>query len=508
MSRNETAETVRSTPAGVAGRPDERVAWVDYAKGICILLVCMMHSTLGVGEAMHGEGFMHQAVAWARPFRMPDFFLLSGLFVAHVIDRPWRTYLDRKVVHFVYFYVLWLLIQWVFRFGPQMLTEPMKAIGQLGWAAVYPFPPLWFIYVLPLYFVAVKALRGMPLWGLIGIAALIHTVPIRTGWPAIDVFAAHYFVFFLIGYAAAPYVFALAEQAARHVHLAVSGLAIWAVVNTAYAFTPTRFAGYAVLADLPVVSIAVGLLGAGAVVTTAALLARFDLARIVRYCGQHSLVIYVCFMLPMAITRTALVKTKLIGDVGIVSVLVILAAVTVPLVLHRLVRTTRARFLFERPAWASIDVRRTTTTNPTPRAATVKETAPPAPRPTTPPVVARFPQVNRLKEKSAMPRTTPRRIDRGHRLPPRGSLPTPANQNTPEPAAAEPVGGEGVTAAHRLTRFAELRARVANMVQGTRDVIAGKPEVIEPAVIVSPAPDRLAKALRRTPQPRPRSPQR
>jgi uncharacterized membrane protein YcfT len=46
-------------------------------------------------------------VAFAKPFRMPDFFLISGLFLARVIDRDWRTYLDRKVVHFVYFYLLW-----------------------------------------------------------------------------------------------------------------------------------------------------------------------------------------------------------------------------------------------------------------------------------------------------------------------------------------------------------------------------------------------------------------
>ena len=28
-----------------------RVDWVDYAKGICIILVVMMHSTLGVEQA-------------------------------------------------------------------------------------------------------------------------------------------------------------------------------------------------------------------------------------------------------------------------------------------------------------------------------------------------------------------------------------------------------------------------------------------------------------------------
>ncbi len=57
------------------------------------------------------EGWMHPVVAFALPFRMPDFFLISGLFLANVIDRDWRTYLDRKVVHFVYFYLLWMTIQ-------------------------------------------------------------------------------------------------------------------------------------------------------------------------------------------------------------------------------------------------------------------------------------------------------------------------------------------------------------------------------------------------------------
>ena len=62
------------------------IAWFDYAKGICIMLVVMMHSTLGVGEAFAArglapEGFMHWVVAYAKPFRMPDFFMLAGLFL-------------------------------------------------------------------------------------------------------------------------------------------------------------------------------------------------------------------------------------------------------------------------------------------------------------------------------------------------------------------------------------------------------------------------------------------
>jgi uncharacterized membrane protein YcfT len=76
----------------------QRVDWADYAKGFCIIMVVMMHSTLGVEEAAGREGFMHALVAFAKPFRMPDFFMISGLFLSRVIDRDWRTYLDRKVV--------------------------------------------------------------------------------------------------------------------------------------------------------------------------------------------------------------------------------------------------------------------------------------------------------------------------------------------------------------------------------------------------------------------------
>ena len=44
-----------------------RIDWVDYAKGFCIIMVVMMHSTLGVEQAAGPEGWMHAAVAFARP---------------------------------------------------------------------------------------------------------------------------------------------------------------------------------------------------------------------------------------------------------------------------------------------------------------------------------------------------------------------------------------------------------------------------------------------------------
>src|SRR6201995_4650428 len=115
------------TANGTTGRVDG----VDYAKGICIVMVVMMHSVLGVEAAAHQTGFMHAVVMLAQPFRMPDFFLISGLFLAVVIDRDWRTYLDRKVAHFAYFYVLWMTIQFGFKAPGFAAEHGWEHVGNL-----------------------------------------------------------------------------------------------------------------------------------------------------------------------------------------------------------------------------------------------------------------------------------------------------------------------------------------------------------------------------------------
>jgi uncharacterized membrane protein YcfT len=69
-----------------------------------------------------------------------------------------------------------------------------------------------------------------------------------------------------------------------------------------------------------------------------------------RYCGKNSIIIYLAFFLPMAATRGLIVRTGYITDIGIASLLVTFAGVTVPLLLFALVRNTQFKFLFERPA--------------------------------------------------------------------------------------------------------------------------------------------------------------
>jgi uncharacterized membrane protein YcfT len=338
MTPNGTsAIAARSAPAAPA-----RIDWVDYAKGICIVMVVMMHSVLGVEIAAGQTGFMHLVVMFAKPFRMPDFFLISGLFLSVVIDRDWRTYLDRKVVHFAYFYVLWVTIQFGFK-APSFAAETnWSHVGFLYLESfIEPFGTLWFIYLLPVFFVVTKATRRMPPLLIWGVAALLEMAHVATGWTVIDEFCAR-FVYFYSGYLFAQYVFALSDRARARPALALAGLALWALVNGGLVKS-----GFS---EWPLISLALGLAGACAIIIIGTLLARAHWLTFLRFCGEHSIVIYLAFFLPMATTRTLLLKTGLIHDIGTISLVVTIVGVAGALAIWRIALAIGADFLFERPA--------------------------------------------------------------------------------------------------------------------------------------------------------------
>jgi uncharacterized membrane protein YcfT len=327
----------------LASTRGQRVDWVDYAKGFCIVFVVMMHSTLGVEQAAGQEGWLHAVVTFAKPFRMPDFFMISGLFLAQVIDRDWRTYLDRKVVHFVYFYLLWTAIQFVFK-APLFVQQH----GLTGTAWLYvetlwePFGTLWFIYLLPIFFVVTKLAHSfrLPVAAVWLVGAALEILHIHTGWTVIDEFASR-FVYFYSGYLFAPHIFAWVARWRAFPEAMLAGIAVWGLVNGLLTFH-----GFA---DLPFVSLALGLAGAAAVIAVSVLLAKTDIAAPLRYCGRNSIVIYLAFFLPMALSRTVLLKTGIITDIGTISALVTIAGVVGALVMYWAVRHTFLRFLFERP---------------------------------------------------------------------------------------------------------------------------------------------------------------
>jgi uncharacterized membrane protein YcfT len=360
----------------MAASDTTRVPWVDTAKGICIIMVVMVHASLGVEVHAGMEGWMGKVVSFARPFRMPDFFLISGLFLGLVIDRPWMRYIDRKVVHFAYFYVLWLTIQFVFK-APGMALENGAGYAVWTYLEAYwqPFGTLWFIYLLPIFFIVTRLMKTLPGWLVLGWAAALEILPVESGWVTFDEFCSR-FVYFYAGYLFASNIFAIAAWVRANMGKALALIALWAPINAFLVFTPApqslpfylrlnignggviggKAGATGGIAELPFVSLLLGLVGIWVVIAVASLVSQRRWSTWLTWLGAHSIVVYLAFFLPMAVTRTVLLKTGIIPDVGTMSLITTIAAVIGPVVLYGMVKWSGyGSFLFERPQWAKID---------------------------------------------------------------------------------------------------------------------------------------------------------
>lgn len=336
-----------------------RMPWVDMAKGLSIILVVMMYAAYNTGKYTDQVGFLHYVIGFATPFRMPEFFLISGLFLSQVISRPWGRYADRRIIHYFYFYAVWAFIMIMLKIGI-FTGAPIDMLRELGNALIDPYGVLWFIYMLGIFGLTAKLLWQfrVPAYVVIPLAAALQMAQIQSPSYVVTQFAG-YFAFFYIGYVVAPLIFRLVAWTNEHIAWALSGLAIWALTNGLLVYSP----GHAILpsetimglAAIPSLHFMLAVLGATALCVMGGLLSKLMFMDWLRWLGEHSLVIYVAFTIPMSLFRGFALSHGLITATGPLSLAVLIVSIASPVALYLVVqRIGYGRFLFERPAWARI----------------------------------------------------------------------------------------------------------------------------------------------------------
>ena len=327
-----------------------RFAWVDIAKGLCIVAVVCLYARNDLMRIFQGAGWLEPWSAFARPFRMPDFFLLSGLFLSAVIARPWRSYLDTKVLHYAYFLALWVSILYVYDVFvldsvPQAASDPVKFVKLWVWSFIYPDYMLWFIQTLPVFFIVTRLLRAVPKALLWTVAAVAMALPFKAGIAPVDNFVAYY-VFFLTGHFCAEAIFRFADWARANRRPTLALFGAWCVVN--------QWAVSAGLAAQPGLDLAFGLLGISAVIGLCAVLAELRSFAWLAHAGANSIVVYLGFFIPLTLfVRFAWAGQWAIG-IHSLALLAVMVGVATPLLLFHASRNTALRYLFARPAWAHL----------------------------------------------------------------------------------------------------------------------------------------------------------
>lgn len=89
-----------------------RISWVDHARGIAILMIVYRHVTSGmIHTGLEVTSGMYDLQEIFFNFRMPVFFVLSGVFVANSLrKRDRKTIVEDKISTILYPYLLWSLI--------------------------------------------------------------------------------------------------------------------------------------------------------------------------------------------------------------------------------------------------------------------------------------------------------------------------------------------------------------------------------------------------------------
>ena len=343
------------TTDGLAMAPDnlqtERIEWVDYAKGFCIIAVVTLYAAGQARGTLDSAGWMQYWVDFAKPFRMPDFFLLSGLFLARGINRSWRHYFDRKVVHFLYFYVLWSIIYMTYRiaigeFAGENLIYITKSFVSMS--LFWPFSQLWFILMLPIFFIATRLIKGAPVWLIFPILCLVHL------FPPVDVQMSmmpnqffERFVFFYAGYAFAPHFFSFARKVQEHPWGALVMLALWVVVNSLLVFN-----GFL---EYTIVTLLLGFCGAYAVIAAGALLQKVTFLGWLQYLGANSIIIFLPFYLPMKLISLIMLSVHASPPPGLFAAVLTLLTILASVLLYQLTQKYNVgKWLLHRPAWSKI----------------------------------------------------------------------------------------------------------------------------------------------------------
>lgn len=130
--------------------PAERQVWIDFARGIGVVLVVFGHVLGGlIPPGLFADGPLARWMSYTLyTFHMPLFFFLAGLNVEHSLQRGIRPFLASKGWTIAYPYVLWSLIQGGIIIALSRNANIPLTTDDLAAIWYRPMGQFWFLYAL------------------------------------------------------------------------------------------------------------------------------------------------------------------------------------------------------------------------------------------------------------------------------------------------------------------------------------------------------------------------
>jgi uncharacterized membrane protein YcfT len=199
-----------------------RLDWVDAARGVCVLLVVLLHVRIFVYAPLapptNGIEVWTQLTEFFGAFRLPLLFVVSGLVASRRVRAGWsdrRTVL--RAVSLYWLYLVWLTVYALLSIVVVAPGVPFRVLSVDAYARqlLVPDSMLWFIFALAVYVALFSSLSRVSPTAILGVLAVVSVASgaaPMTRDEALWLHGVYYAVFFAVGVYLAPMIRALAEN--------------------------------------------------------------------------------------------------------------------------------------------------------------------------------------------------------------------------------------------------------------------------------------------------------
>jgi len=340
-----------------------RLTWIDYARGITIILVVYRHAFEGLKESglpVSDYMYLEYINIFFFSFRMPLFFIVSGLFIAASLrKRGVKKFVETKARSILYPYFLWAC----FQLGLQMLFSKYTNGSPTPQHFLYLFyvpreiAQFWYLYALfnvSVLYILLKVNLKLNAFHQLGIGILFffisaytHQHNINTGFVG-DI--CHYYIFMAIGDAVHNYLqnrnnFKFFESWKLTAWLLIPfvGMQLYFLLtNLQHPGNKYMFVEY----FQPAIFILIAVTGCAFIMNICFVLQKKDVLKWLPKLGRHSLYIYVAHVIVFASVRIFLRRVFGIEEILILLPAGIIAGLVVPIIMYKAAVAVNMRWLF------------------------------------------------------------------------------------------------------------------------------------------------------------------
>ncbi|MGZ3905099.1 MAG: acyltransferase family protein [Bacteroidia bacterium] len=342
----------------------KRHVWVDYLRGVVIILVVYHHAFLGLLKSgISVPRSIVDANMAAYSFRMPLFFIFSGIFTGLSLSyKSVNAIIKSKFSLLLYPYVIWSAIQITLQIIFADYTNAGGAFKDYLYIFYQPKQLAHFWYLPALFnatiaFVLIKTklkpgtvthlLLGITLFLL---APFVNSISMMSNWM-------RFYIFLVIGDSISVYVLRKDIQQKLKNPLYFLSVIPFFVAAQLYYFnvigarslendSASFNINYLAFIFKELSFLAISLVGCTTFIFLAFLMEKWNRAKWLRVVGYHSLYIYIMHVIIVGFARAILIKLLGVDNYLVILVSLIFFGVTIPIAFYNLVGKRYLWFLF------------------------------------------------------------------------------------------------------------------------------------------------------------------